>query len=201
MSDVSVHLTCSGVRRPDSAHPRCQSPVSLQAGFYHKPEEVSPCPVSGNAPLGLVPSQVMLHLGALIDTTRGLVFPSPARTETIVHATRALLDLTQVSALRLHQVTGLLASCHALVPLCMFRLRPLSILLRDHFDMRVVRTSKLIPLSSPVIWLALKFWSRWDLVSQGVPLEPPPPARVLTTDASTYGWGAVCGPLMARGVW
>ncbi len=67
-----------------------------------------------------VPSQVMLHLRALINTARGLVFPSPARTEMIIHATQALLDLTQVSALCLRQVTG--ASCHALVPLCMFRL-------------------------------------------------------------------------------
>ncbi len=146
----------------------------------------------------LVPSQVMLDLGALIDTARGLVFPSPARTETIIHATRALLDLTQVSALRLRQVTGLLASCHALFPLCMFRLRPLSTLLRDHFDMRVDGTSKLIPLSSPVILSTLEFWSCRDLVSQGIPLQPLPPSHVLTTDTSTYGWGAVCGPLTAR---
>ncbi len=149
----------------------------------------------------LVLSQIMLHLGALIDTARGLVFPSPAKTETIIHATRALLGLSQVSALRLRQVTGLLASCHALVPLCTFRLRPLSTLLRDHFDMRVDRTSKLIPLSSPVIWSTLEFWSCRDLVSQGIPLQPLPPSHVLTTDASTYGWGAVCGPLTARGVW
>ncbi len=68
----------------------------------------------------LVPSQVMLHLGALIDTARGLVFPSPARTESIVHATRALLDLT-ISALPIsglcstpssgRGVTGILPCC------------------------------------------------------------------------------------------
>ncbi len=37
--------------------------------------------------MALVPSQVMLHLGALIDTAKGLVFPSPALTKTILHAT------------------------------------------------------------------------------------------------------------------
>ncbi len=54
MSDVSLHrhFSCSGVSKPDSTHPRHQSPLSLQAGFYHKPQEVGPCPVSGNAPLG-----------------------------------------------------------------------------------------------------------------------------------------------------
>ncbi len=83
----------------------------------------------------------------------------------------------------------------------MFRLHPLSTLLRDHFDMRVDRTSKLIPLSYPVIRSTLEFWSRRDLVSQGMPFQPPPPSHVLTTDASTYGWGAVCSPLTVRGVW
>ncbi len=141
----------------------------------------------------------MLHLGALIDTARGLVFPSPARTETIIHATQGLLGLSQVSALRLHQVTGLLASCHALVPLCMFHLCPLLNLLRDHFNMRVDRTSKLIPLSSSVIRSTLEFWSRREHVSQGVPLQPLPPTHVLTMDAYTYGWGAVCGNLTAKG--
>ncbi len=31
--------------------------------------------------------------------------------------------------------------------------------------------------------------------------QPIPPTHVLTRDASTYKWGVVCGPLMARGVW
>ncbi len=149
----------------------------------------------------LVPSQVMLHLGALIDTARGLGFPSPALTETIIHATQDLLGISQISALCLHQVTGLLASFDALVPLCMFCLYPLRNLLIDHFDMRVNRTSKLIPLSSPVIWSTLEFWSRQELVSQGVPLQPLPPTHLLTTYASTYGWGAACAPLRAKGVW
>ena len=92
-------------------------------------------------------------------------------------------------------------SCHAIVRLCMFCLNRLSNLLRDHFDMGVDRTLKLIPLSSPGIRSALEFWTCRDLVSQGVPLQPLPPSHVLTTDTSTYGWGAVCGPLTARGVW
>ncbi len=49
----------------------------------------------------LVPSQVMLHLGALINTARGLVFYpclGSEATEAIIHAAQALLDPTQVSA-------------------------------------------------------------------------------------------------------
>ncbi len=149
----------------------------------------------------LVPSQVMLHLGAIIDTLRGTVCPFPDSLNKLVHSALELLQLSQVSARRLRQVTGVMASCYAIVPLCMFHLRPLSMLLRDHFDMRVDRSSELIPLSSPVVQSSLEFWSRRDLVAQGIPLRPPPPAHVLNTDASIYGWGVVCGSLLARGVW
>ena len=69
----------------------------------------------------------------------------------IVHTAQELLCLTQVSAGPLNQVTGLLASCHSLVLLCMCHLRPLSILLRDHFNMRFDQPTKLIHLSSPVV--------------------------------------------------
>ncbi len=40
----------------------------------------------------LVPSQVMLHLGAMIDMARGILFPSPPRLEAIMHTAQELLD-------------------------------------------------------------------------------------------------------------
>ncbi len=55
ISDVSVHrrhIPGTGVRQPGSAHSRHQSPLSLQAWFYHKSPEVSPRPILGYAPLG-----------------------------------------------------------------------------------------------------------------------------------------------------
>ncbi len=61
----------------------------------------------------LIPSQVMLHSGAMVDMTRGILFPSPPRLEAIVHAAQELLCLTQVSAGHLRHVMGLLASCHS----------------------------------------------------------------------------------------
>ncbi len=88
----------------------------------------------------------MLHLGSLIDIARGLVFPFPAQTVMIVHADQGLLGLTQIFALCLCQGTGIMASCHTLVPMCLFCLRPFLTLMRDHFNMRVDCPSKLIPL-------------------------------------------------------
>ncbi len=185
------HHPCTCVSQSDSAHPRYQSMLSLQAGFYHKHQEVGPCPVSGNAPLGSS-DRYSQGIGLSIprsdrndsSSNSGLSRPNPGLCSTPASGDRAAC---------------ILPSCHAQVPLCMFRLHPLSNLVRDHFDMRVDCTSKLIPLSSPVIRSALEFWSRRDLVSQGVPLHILPPTHVLMTDASTYGWVAVCGPLTARG--
>ncbi len=102
-----------------------------------------------------------------------------------------------MSARRLCQVIDLLAACHSLVPLCMLHLHLLSILLRDHFDIRVNQLTKLIPLSSPVVQscMYLVFWSQRKLVSQEVPLQPPALSHhVLTTGASNYGWVVVCSP-------
>ena len=148
--------------------------------------------------LVIVPS---LHLGALIDTAGGLVFPSPPQIKMIIHAAQGLLGLTQVSAIRLHQVTGLLASCYVLVPMYMFHRHPLSSFLRDHFDMRVDCSSKPIPLSSPIIRKTMGFWSYQELVSHGVPLPPPLPTHVHSHSLHPISDGAVCGPLTARGVW
>ncbi len=139
------HPPWSGIRQAGGPHSRPQSLMSLQARVCHTPPEVSPCPVSGDA-------QVILGLWSTL--TRGWSFLPLARTETIVHAAQGLLGLIQVSAVCLRQVTGLLASCHALVHLCMIRLHPLTILLRDHFTWG---------------WIALPSWSPCHLQWSGKP--------------------------------
>ncbi len=142
----------------------------------------------------------MICLEAMMDTASGILFLHPARFETNVHAAQELLCLIQVSA-RLHPVTGLLASCHFLVLLCMFYLCPLSIRLTDHFHMRVNQSTKLIHLLSPVVQSSLVFWYQGEQVSHGVPLHPPAPTHGFTMDTSNYGWRAVCGPLSMRSIW
>ncbi len=112
-----------------------------------------------------------------------------------MHAAQALLCITQVSAQRLRQVTGVLAACHSLVLLCMFHLCPLLILLRDHFTDQADAS---VISSGPVI--------SGLLVSVGTSLPgssspAASPTHVLITDTTNYGWGSVCGPLLARGVW
>ncbi len=179
MSDVSVH--------PGSPYSRPQSLLSLQTRVYHKPPKLGSHPISGNAP-SWRSDQHCQGFGFFIPgsdgnnytCSPGLVGPNPG------------LSSMPSSG---HRVAGVLPY---LVTLCMYHLHPLSTLLRDHFGMRVDHSSKLISLSSPVIRLTLEFWSRRDVVSHGVPLQPLPRSH----NECIHLWmGKVCGPLTAMGVW
>ncbi len=109
----------------------------LVLGFCYKPDVVGPHAFSGYAPLG-----------SNHQHTQGNSPSQGDRLNNLAHSALELRQLSQVSGRQLHQVTGMMVSCHAIVPLCMFHLCPLSMLLRDHFDMLVDHSSKLIPLSS-----------------------------------------------------
>ncbi len=180
MSDVPIHwhLLCSSVGQIGGPIVTT-SPSIVTSGWvsYHNLQKSS-----------LVWSQVMLLGAWSINTTSGLVFPSLAWKETIVHPVQELQGLTQVLAQCLCQVTGLLVSCKALATICMFCLHPLSSLLRDHFSMRWDRPAKLKVLSFPVIRLTLEFWAGQDLACQGVPIQPLHTCLDHGMDASN-GWG------------
>ncbi len=71
----------------------------------------------------LVPSQVMIHLGANIHTVTGVQRPTPDKVQEIFLAAQVLLNDGCTPAWHLQGVVGLMASCHAMVPLCLFQLR------------------------------------------------------------------------------
>ncbi len=99
------------------------------------------------------------------------------------------------------RVAGLMASCHALFPLCLFRLCPVSIHLAEHYDSRSYPLMKLIPLHSPVLHAALEFCAGPTRLAQGVLLHRPLPTITLMMDVLEEGWGVICGHEMICGVW
>ncbi len=67
-----------------------------------------------------------------------------------------------------------LASCHATVTLCLFRLRPLSTHLSRNFARRSDSTSKVIPLDVHEVLEALHFWADpWKVAARGSPTGLP----------------------------
>ncbi len=94
----------------------------------------------------LVPSQVMTHLGADLNTLAGVVRPTPDKIREISHRSQALLDIGFTPAKHLQQVVGLMASCYATVPLCLFHLRLISSHLARSF---VTRTNMKMTVLQP----------------------------------------------------
>ncbi len=137
-----------------------------------------------------MPTQVLLHLGGMINMRRVLVCPPLVQVDTLLQALQELLRLTVVhmSARAFIRVTGLIASCHALIPLCLFHLRPVSIHLVDHYDLRSDPLVKPIPLNSPVLLAALEFCAELPRVAQGVLLHRPLPTVTLAMDVSSSVW-------------
>ncbi len=148
----------------------------------------------------LVPSQGMVHLGAWIDTFREIVMPTQNKVQEISSAAQELMSQGSATAAHLQSVVGLMASCHATVPLCLFHLRPISSLLKRKFKMNRDKVTKNIPLSPPVLE-ALQFWSDPSRLVEGVPLWFVPASQILTTDASNHGWGAVLDGRKCAGTW
>ena len=145
--------------------PRMAGEVSaLSSGIAQPHSGISSTPLSGDRVHGvvsfrcadvLVPSQIMVHLRAWIDMiNKGTGCPSPEWQEKLVHLALELHNLIQVSARHLCQVTGFMVLCHSIVLMCSFHLCPLSILLRDCFDMSVDWPKKLSLVSSPVVQLS-----------------------------------------------
>ncbi len=98
------------------------------------------------AKYSLVPSQVMMHISAWIDTLSGLVKPTPGKIQDINLVSRSLPAGVFASVGCLQSMVGLMGSCDATVPLCLFRLRLFSYCLSRNFKQRSETISKIIPL-------------------------------------------------------
>ncbi len=88
-----------------------------------------------------------------------------------------------------------------MVPLCLFRLRPISAHLTRNFHQDRECPKKSISLQVPEVQEALRFWADLRDVSWGVPLGFDAPNQTLITDAPESGWGAVLGPYQHSGLW
>ncbi len=69
------------------------------------------------AKFSLVLSQGMVHLGTWIDTFRGVVMSMQDKIQEISSAARDLISQGSATAAHLQSVLGLMASCHATIPL------------------------------------------------------------------------------------
>ncbi len=183
---------------------RQQLPRSHLQGFGHS-DSRRKCVSSSSARICDQPSKVFPYPLPGDDTPRLLdghpQWPSLDKVQEINQVSADLLADGFMSAGRLQSIVGLMADCHATVPLCLFQLRPLSSHLSRNFKWRSDPIKKIIPLDVPEVVEALQFWSDPSRVAKRVPLGYQLTGQTLTTDASSYGWGAVLDGDRCSGRW
>ena len=148
----------------------------------------------------LVPSQVPIYLGAVLDFPRQIARPADHRIESLILLVSRLVASPSAPARLWQQFLGHLASLKDLVVDCLFLSRPLQVYFLRHF--RPLRDSPdlLIPLS-PQIRVLCMAWASREFLLAGKLFVPPPPSFTLTTDASDFGWGASLPPRHLSGLW
>ncbi|KAJ1135528.1 hypothetical protein NDU88_001967 [Pleurodeles waltl] len=148
----------------------------------------------------LEPSQRLLFIGAVLDTTRFRAYPPPQRVRDI----QALIPLFQrgaaVPVLKVLRLLGLFASCILLVTHAHWHMRALQWCLRRQWFQHKGDLRDSIKISRDAV-ADLHWWTVDSNLSQGKPFSLPPPVATVISDASTLGWEAHLGDLEIKSRW
>ncbi|KAJ1137758.1 hypothetical protein NDU88_004154 [Pleurodeles waltl] len=148
----------------------------------------------------LEPSQRLLFIGAVLDTTLNQAFPPPQRIQDI----QALVPMFQngavIPVLKVLRLLGLFASCILLVTHARWHMRALQWCLRRQWSQHKGDIEGSVKISRDAA-TDLKWWIADDNLCRGRPFTQPPPVTTVITDASTLGWGAHLGDLEIKGLW
>ncbi|XP_037536617.1 uncharacterized protein LOC119413633 [Nematolebias whitei] len=149
----------------------------------------------------LIPSQTTTFLGVVLDSSSMRARPSAQRVAGILQLVNRFRLGKQLPYVAFLQLLGKLTSVTRVVPLGLLSLRPLQRWLNSfRLDARLHRHRKLA-----VTWSCLHALTPWrdeDYLSRGVPMGVVVCRReVVTTDASSMGWGAVWQRRAVQGRW
>ncbi|KAJ1168845.1 hypothetical protein NDU88_000758 [Pleurodeles waltl] len=148
----------------------------------------------------LEPSQRLLFIGAVLDTTLGRAFPPPQRIQDIQDLVPMFRNGAVVPVLKVLRLLGLFASCILLVTHARWHMRALQWCLRRQWSQHRGDLEGTVKISRDAA-VDLKWWIVSNNLSQGKPFQQSPPVATVITDASTLGWGAHLGDLEIKGLW
>ena len=139
----------------------------------------------------LAPSQDMIFIGARLLTAQNLVCTPVDRAQVLVaYATRFRPTQTRTARQWL-RLLGLMAATLASTKHARLRMRPV----QTHFHSLWHKSkgyNHLVPVNTEVHQHIL-WWQNLDNLLCGLPLSPAATTAVVTTDASSHGWGGVLG--------
>ncbi len=149
----------------------------------------------------LTPSQSITYLGVCLDSVERRAHLSRERAAAILSALRHFRQGSSVQLKKIQRLLGLMAAASAVCHLGLLHMRPLQLWLKTRVLWTAWTSGCLNITVSRGCIEALKPWHNPDLFSRGVPLGSVVSCVVVTTDASTHGWRAVCDGMPASGLW
>ncbi len=148
----------------------------------------------------LAPSQSILYLGVCMDSLEMRARLSRERVAAILSYLRHFREGSSVHLKEFQRLLGLMASASAVCHLGLLHMRPLQLWLKTRVPWTWTSGRLSIAVTRGCIE-ALAPWRNPNFFSRGVPLGLVTSRVVVTTDASTLGWGAVCEGMPASGQW
>ena len=148
----------------------------------------------------LQPSQKVQFLGSQLDFTKGMVFPTEDRVQSVIQCASLLLQEVAPPARLWMRMLGLIASLKCMLPQSILRMQIIQLHVlgrfRSHKDSLSRRIRRTTQVSNALSW-----GTQPSNVRRGKKFVPLPPSSTLTTDASKAGWGAHWGNIQLSGMW
>ena len=149
----------------------------------------------------LFPSQKISFLGTVLDSLSMTARLSPERGLNIQHVAKSFRHGSIVPLKRFQKMLGLMASAASVLQLGLLRMRPLQMWLKARVPPRAW-TKGLLRLRVDLQCVsALEPWKVTDWYQSGVCLGTASSVKVVSTDASTSGWGALLEGRPLAGLW
>ncbi|MCG8035213.1 MAG: hypothetical protein JAZ03_23955 [Candidatus Thiodiazotropha taylori] len=146
----------------------------------------------------LQPNQSVIYIGAHFMLNKGLVCPTQERVSKIKEACRLVKQLP--TAQNYLHLLGLMASCIELVPNARLFMRPVQLHLLHFWRPASMDLKTIVPFNRHV-QKHLQFWLSEENLLKGKSFCSQSSTRVLTTDASKYGYGGHTENQIFQGTW
>ncbi|XP_067233771.1 uncharacterized protein [Chanodichthys erythropterus] len=148
----------------------------------------------------LLPAQTTNYLGVVWDSTSMQAHLSPARVNSILSTVKGVKLGQSLTVKQFQRMLGLMAAASNVIPFGLLHMRPLQWWLRTRGFSPRGNPFRTIKVTQRCL-RALAVWKKPWFLSQGLVLGAPCRRKMLTTDASLTGWGAIMSGRSAQGLW
>ncbi len=149
----------------------------------------------------LSPAQRISFLGVELDSVSMSARLTEERAQSVLNCLSSFGGRTVVPLKQFQRLLGHMASAAAVTPLGLLHMRPLQHWLHSRVPRWAWRRGALQVNITQECRRSFSPWTDLAFLRAGVPLEQVSRHVVVTTDASSTGWGATCNGQAASGLW